>query len=47
MEEACNKIKDDMHNMEEDSKKIDCCAIVDLKIHSCVYYIVLNVAFVK
>lgn len=30
MEEACNEIKDDMHKMEEDSKKIDCYAILDL-----------------
>ena len=30
MEEACNEIKDDMKKMEEDSKKIDCYAILDL-----------------
>ena len=27
---VCDEIKDDMHKMEEDSKKIDCYAILDL-----------------
>jgi len=31
---ALDEIKDDMHKMEEDSKKIDCYAILDLIIHS-------------
>ena len=30
----CDEIKDDMHKIEEDSKKIDCYAILDLIIHS-------------
>ena len=30
MESVCDEIKDDMHKMEEDSKKIDCYAILDL-----------------
>ena len=34
MEEACNEIKEDMKKIEEDSKKIDCYAILDLIIHS-------------
>ena len=28
--EVCQEIKDDMHKIEEDSKKIDCYAILDL-----------------
>ena len=31
---ALDEIKDDMHKMEEDSKKIDCYAILDLILHS-------------
>ena len=27
---VCDEIKDDMHKIEEDSKKIDCYAILDL-----------------
>ena len=34
MEAVCNDIKEDMHKIEEDSKKIDCYAILDLIIHS-------------
>ena len=34
MDSVCDEIKDDMHKMEEDSKKIDCYAILDLIIHS-------------
>jgi len=30
MDSVCEEIKDDMHKMEEDSKKIDCYAILDL-----------------
>ena len=30
MDSICEEIKDDMHNIEEDSKKIDCYAILDL-----------------
>jgi len=30
----CDEIKDDMHKIEEDSKKIDCYAILDLILHS-------------
>ena len=28
--EVCQEIKEDMHKIEEDSKKIDCYAILDL-----------------
>jgi hypothetical protein len=40
MDSVCEEIKDDMHKMEEDSKKIDCYAILDLIIHSlkCLIY---------
>ena len=31
---ALDEIKGDMHKMEEDSKKIDCYAILDLILHS-------------
>ena len=31
MESICEEIKDDMHKIEEDGKKIDCYAILDLK----------------
>ena len=31
---ALDEIKEDMHKMEEDSKKIDCYAILDLILHS-------------
>ena len=34
MDEICTEIKDDMHKIEEDSKKIDCYAILDLILHS-------------
>jgi hypothetical protein len=34
MDSVCEEIKDDMHKMEEDSKKIDCYAILDLILHS-------------
>jgi hypothetical protein len=34
METMCEEIRDDMHKIEEDSKKIDCYAILDLIIHS-------------
>ena len=30
MDSICNEIKEDMHKIEEDSKKIDCYAILDL-----------------
>ena len=30
MDLVCEDIKNDMHKMEEDSKKIDCYAILDL-----------------
>jgi hypothetical protein len=30
MDSVCEDIKNDMHNMEEDSKKINCYAILDL-----------------
>jgi hypothetical protein len=30
MDSVCEEIKVDMHKMEEDSKKIDCYAILDL-----------------
>ena len=30
MDSVCDEIKDDMHKIEEDSKKIDCYAILDL-----------------
>ena len=30
MDSVCEEIKFDMHKMEEDSKKIDCYAILDL-----------------
>ena len=30
MEQICDEIKEDMHKIEEDSKKIDCYAILDL-----------------
>ena len=32
--EVCEEIKEDMHKIEEDSKKIDCYAILDLILHS-------------
>ena len=34
MEMVCEEIKGDMKNIEADSKKIDCYAILDLFIHS-------------
>ncbi len=34
MDSICEEIKEDMHKMEEDSKKIDCYAILDLSINS-------------
>ena len=34
METVCEEIKEDMKNIEADSKKIDCYAILDLFIHS-------------
>ena len=34
MDSICEEIKDDMHKIEEDSKKIDCYAILDLILHS-------------
>jgi hypothetical protein len=30
MDSICSEIKEDMHKIEEDSKKIDCYAILDL-----------------
>ena len=33
-DQICNEIKEDMHKIEEDSKKIDCYAILDLILHS-------------
>ena len=30
MEQICEELKEDMHKIEEDSKKIDCYAILDL-----------------
>jgi hypothetical protein len=41
MDEICTEIKDDMHKIEEDSKKIDCYAILDL------IYIRLNVLSIQ
>ena len=32
--EICEEIKEDMHKIEEDSKNIDCYAILDLILHS-------------
>ena len=29
MDSICNEIKEDMHKIEEDSKRIDCYAILD------------------
>ena len=34
METVCEEIKEDMKNIEADSKKIDCYAILDLFLHS-------------
>jgi len=34
MESICEELKEDMHKIEEDSKKIDCYAILDLILHS-------------
>ena len=34
MEQICEELKEDMHKIEEDSKKIDCYAILDLILHS-------------
>ena len=34
MESICEELKEDMHKIEEDSKKIDCYAILDLIMHS-------------
>ena len=31
--EVCEEIKEDIHKIEEDSKKIDCYAILDLIAH--------------
>ena len=31
---VCDELKEDMHKIEEDSKKIDCYAILDLILHS-------------
>ncbi len=39
METICEEIRDDMHKIEEDSKKIDCCAVLDLIVHSFKYFI--------
>ena len=48
MDSICEEIKDDMHKIEEDSKKIDCYAILDLIIHSFKCFIdSLNVVFLK
>ena len=30
----CDELKEDMHKIEEDTKKIDCYAILDLILHS-------------
>ncbi len=30
MDQICEELKEDMHKIEEDSKKIDCYAILDL-----------------
>ena len=30
MDSICDELKEDMHKIEEDSKKIDCYAILDL-----------------
>ena len=32
--EVCQEIKEDMHKIEEDTKNIDCYAILDLILHS-------------
>ena len=34
MDQICEELKEDMHKIEEDSKKIDCYAILDLILHS-------------
>ena len=34
MDTVCDEIKEDMHKIEDDTKKIDCYAILDLIIHS-------------
>ena len=34
MEQICDELKEDMHKIEEDTKKIDCYAILDLILHS-------------
>jgi hypothetical protein len=34
MDSVCDEIKEDMHKIEEDSKKLDCYAILDLILHS-------------
>ncbi len=39
MEQICEEIKDDMHKIKEDSKKIDCYAILDLILHSFICFI--------
>jgi len=46
MEEICKEIKDDMKKIEEDSKKIDCYAILDLIMH-CLKCIVDSFKFCK
>ena len=33
MDSICDELKEDMHKIEEDSKKIDCYAILDLICH--------------
>ena len=39
MELICENIKEDMHKIEEDSKKFYCYAILDLILHSFNYFI--------
>ena len=42
MDLVCDEIKDDMHKIEEDSKKIDCYAILDL-IKDCLKFLIDSV----
>ena len=42
--DLCDDIKEDMHKMEEDSKKIDCYAILDLILH-CIFYKIFPILF--
>ena len=41
MESICEELKEDMHKIEEDSKKIDCYAILDL-IKDCINVLLIQ-----